>query len=63
MKTLLSLFLLCLSALPAGAADKDFLVFGDSITIGHGDGDVLCPDNTSVGGYPPRLRSRLAPRG
>ncbi len=62
-KSLLSLFLLCLSALPAGAANKHFLAFGDSITVGHGDGGVLCPDNTSVGGYPPRLTPRLATRG
>lgn len=40
-----------------------FLAFGDSNTVGHGDTGVRCPDNTSVGGYPPRLRTRLATRG
>lgn len=56
------LLLLCVVSLPAGAAEH-FLVFGDSITVGHGDGGVLCPNNTSVGGYPPRLRPQLAARG
>lgn len=60
---LLSSILLCLVALPAGAADKRVFAFGDSITIGHGDFGVLCPDNVGVAGYPPRLRSRLAGRG
>ncbi len=66
MRAFLPSLLLCallLRAYPADAADKRFLVFGDSITVGHGDGGVLCPDNTSVGGYPPRLRPRLAPYG
>ncbi len=55
--------LLCALSLPAVADDKRILVFGDSVTIGHGDGSVICPDNTSVGGYPPRLRPRLVPHG
>lgn len=62
-RSLLSLFLLCSSALPAGAVDKHFVAFGDSITVGHGDSGVLCPNNTSVGGYPPRLRPQLEARG
>ncbi len=63
MRALLPALLLCVLPLPASAADKRFLAFGDSMTVGHGDGGVICPDNTSVGGYPPRLRSRLAARG
>ncbi len=62
MRGLLAALLLSAS-LPASGADKRILAFGDSITVGHGDGGVLCPDNTSVGGYPPRLRSRLVPHG
>ena len=56
--------LMCALALPAGAADKRFLPFGDSITVGHGDGIHCVPQNTGTyGGYPPRLESRLAARG
>ncbi len=58
--------LLLLGALPqpAGAEELRIVAFGDSITIGHGDGDILCPDNASVtGGYPPRLRPLLQARG
>ena len=61
-KSLLGTLLLCVAALPAGAADQLVLAFGDSITVGHGDG-ILCPDNTGVGGYPPRLRPRLVAEG
>ena len=62
MRALLPLLLLHLAALPGGATER-FLAFGDSNTVGHGDTDVRCPDNVRVGGYPPRLRSRLAARG
>ncbi len=62
MRALLPLLLLCASALPA-AGQTRLLAFGDSITIGHGDGSILCPNNTAVGGYPPRLASRLRGRG
>ncbi len=55
--------LLLWSVLPAEAADKRVLAFGDSITVGHGDGGVLCPDPSSPGGYPPRLQLGLAVRG
>ncbi len=63
MRGLLLLLLLHAAALPGVAADQRFLAFGDSITVGHGDPGVICPDNTRVGGYPPRLQSRLAARG
>ena len=59
----LPLLLLCAAALPAGADETRFLMFGDSITIGHGDGSIRCPDNVGVGGYPPRLRPQLVARG
>lgn len=65
MRIFLSVFLLCALSLPADAADKRFLAFGDSITVGHGD-VIGCDlnDNTGLfGGYPTRLRSRLASRG
>ncbi len=62
-KVLLPLILLHSATLPGNAADKRFLAFGDSITAGHGDTGVHCPGNTSFGGYPPRLRSRLAAQG
>ena len=62
-RSILQLLLLCAVSLPAAAAEL-FLAFGDSITVGHGDGSILCPDNVSTtGGYPPRLRPRLAARG
>ncbi len=62
-RSLCALLLLCTVALPAAAADR-FLAFGDSVTIGHGDGSIICPDNATItGGYPPRLRPRLAARG
>lgn len=47
----------------AEAQSVTFLAFGDSVTVGHGDGDIRCPDNTAVGGYPPRLTERLALQG
>ena len=59
----LPLLLALCAALPAAGADVRFLAFGDSITIGHGDGGMVCPDNAVVGGYPPRLAPRLAARG
>ena len=59
----LLLLLLCAPGLPAEAADQRVLVFGDSITVGHGDAGILCPDNIGVAGYPPRLQSRLADEG
>ncbi len=63
-RSLLPLFLLCTLALPAGAADTHFMTFGDSITIGHGDGGIRCPDDIDpTGGYPPRLSPQLAARG
>ncbi len=66
-RSLLPLFLLCAlslcaASLPAGAEDVRFLAFGDSVTIGHGDGPI-CPDPLYVAGYPSRLRTRLAPHG
>ena len=60
---LAGLLLLVVLALPAGAGEKRILAFGDSITIGHGDPGVLCPDNVAVGGYPPRLRPLLLAQG
>ena len=42
--------LLCALSLPADAADNRFLAFGDSITVGHGAGGILCPDNAAFGG-------------
>ena len=60
---LLTLLLLPLKASVSEAADKRFLAFGDSNTVGHGDTGVLCPDPVITGGYPTRLRSRLAARG
>ncbi len=63
MRILLPLLLLHLAALPAGAADVRFLAIGDSNTVGHGDNGVRCPDPTKTGGYPPRLRTRLAAQG
>ncbi len=59
----LLLLLLCVSSLPAGATGKRVLVFGDSITVGYGEGNVVCPDHTSTAGYPSRLRSQLASAG
>ena len=63
MRAFLPLLLLHLATLPSSAADKTFLAFGDSNTVGHGDTGIRCPDNIRVGGYPPRLRTRLAARG
>ena len=60
MRALLTVLLLSLTALPAGAAQERLLAFGDSITVGLGDGNVSC---SGQGGYPGRLRSRLINRG
>ncbi len=57
------LLLLFVAVSPADAADQRFLAFGDSVTVGHGDGAILCPDNLGFGGYPPRLRPRLGAQG
>ena len=62
-RILCTALLLALATPPCDAADKRFLAFGDSNTVGHGDTGVVCPDHVIFGGYPPRLRSRLATRG
>ncbi len=63
-RVFLPLLLLHLAAQPGAAADKRFLPFGDSITVGHGDGILCLPANSGMyGGYPPRLASKLAARG
>ena len=61
LKRFITLLLLWLVTAPAGAVDSRFLAFGDSVTVGHGDGFVCAQNQT--GGYPPRLRSSLLSRG
>ncbi|MEM7587604.1 MAG: GDSL-type esterase/lipase family protein [Acidobacteriota bacterium] len=67
----LSTIALCAAALnatPATAqADYRLWAFGDSLTIGHGDAGVLCPEDGSppngMAGYPRRLDDQLTIRG
>ncbi len=59
----LCVLILVATASTAEAADKRLWAFGDSVTIGHGDPGVLCPDPARIQGYPPRLIQRLAARG
>ena len=59
-RALLPLLLLGLSALPASAQERTVRAFGDSITVGFGDGSVTC---SGQAGYPPRLRTDLINQG
>ena len=63
MRAFLLALLLFAAAWPAAGEVKRFVVFGDSITVGHGDTGVLCFETANVGGYPPRLEQRLEARG
>ena len=63
MRVFLLTFALAVAVSQTEAQVLTFLAFGDSVTVGHGDGEIRCPDNTEVGGYPPRLTERLALQG
>lgn len=63
MKALLPALLLAALTWPAEAQVTQFVVFGDSITFGHGDFGSHCETNPVLGGYPPRLKQRLASEG
>ncbi|MEM1178034.1 MAG: GDSL-type esterase/lipase family protein [Acidobacteriota bacterium] len=58
------LFLIGLLLAPAGSARAQtvILAFGDSLTLGFGDGNTSCFGGPQ-GGYPPRLESRLEGQG
>ena len=58
----LALIMITVLAVPAEAQpSRDVIAFGDSITLGLGDGSVSCFGGPS-GGYPPRLSTQLDER-
>ena len=61
-RAFVALLAIFVAASPLAAQPYRFIAFGDSISLGHGDGPI-CPDPVGTAGYPPRVRQRLANLG